>query len=119
MSEQIAPSNELSTRRAEFLAGVRDTIPLVIGGIPFSIIFGAVAVGSSGLSPAAAAGMSAFVFAGSAQFISAGLVGAGASIPVIVATTFVVNLRHALYSATLGPYMKHLPQRWLLPLAFW
>jgi predicted branched-subunit amino acid permease len=34
-------------------------------------------------------------------------------------TTFVVNLRHALYSVTLAPYMKHLPQRWLLPLGFW
>jgi predicted branched-subunit amino acid permease len=37
----------------------------------------------------------------------------------IVVTTFVVNLRHALYSATLAPYTKHLPQRWLVPLGFW
>ena len=33
-------------------------------------------------------------------------------------TTFFVNLRHALYSATLAPYVRHLPQRWLLPLGF-
>jgi predicted branched-subunit amino acid permease len=38
---------------------------------------------------------------------------------VIVFTTFIVNVRHALYSATLSPHMKHLPQRWLLPLGFW
>jgi predicted branched-subunit amino acid permease len=28
-------------------------------------------------------------------------------------------LRHALYSATLAPHVKHLSQRWQIPLAFW
>jgi predicted branched-subunit amino acid permease len=28
-------------------------------------------------------------------------------------------LRHALYSTTLAPYVKRLPQRWQVPLAFW
>ncbi len=63
--------------------------------------------------------MSIFVFAGSAQFIAAGLVASGVSVGIIVLTTFIVNLRHALYSATLAPHMKHLPQRWLAPLGFW
>ncbi len=106
------------TRRSEFLAGARDTIPLVIGAIPFGIIFGAVAL-NSGISFAGAMGMSLFVFAGSAQFIGAGLWAGGATPLVIIFTTFIVNLRHALYSATLAPYMKYLPQRWLLPLGFW
>ena len=106
------------TRRDEFLAGIKATLPLVIGGIPFGMIFGAVAA-ASGLSPAATAGMSAFVYAGSAQFIGAGLVAAGTPTVIIVLTTFVVNLRHALYAASLGPYVKHLPQRWLIPLGFW
>jgi 4-azaleucine resistance transporter AzlC len=60
--------------------------------------------------------LSAFVFAGSSQFIAVGLVAGGAGLAVIILTTFVVNLRHALYSVTLSPHMKHLPQRWLLPL---
>ena len=107
----------MSERRAEFLAGVKATIPLVIGALPFGIIFGALAI-SAGISPVGTMAMSLFVFAGSAQFIGVGLVAGGASIPVIVLTTFVVNLRHALYSATLAPYVKHLPQRWLLPLGF-
>jgi 4-azaleucine resistance transporter AzlC len=109
---------EVQTRRSEFWAGVRATIPLEIGGIPFSLIFGALAV-NSGLSPAAAMGFSVFVFAGSAQFIASGLVAQGVGIPLIVFTTFIVNVRHALYGATLAPHMKHLPQRWLLPLGFW
>ncbi|MCS6825604.1 MAG: AzlC family ABC transporter permease, partial [Caldilinea sp.] len=88
-----------SSRRTEFWRGVRATFPLVVGAIPFGIIFGALAV-NSGLSATAAAAMSAFVFAGSSQFIAAGLVGGGAGVLLIVMTTFVVNLRHALYSVT-------------------
>jgi 4-azaleucine resistance transporter AzlC len=103
--------------RAEFIAGVKATIPLVIGAFPFGVIFGALSI-TSGISPLGTAALSVFVFAGSAQFIGVGLVAAGASIPVIVLTTFVVNLRHALYSATLAPFVKHLPQRWLLPLGY-
>ena len=106
------------TRRAEFWAGFRATIPLVIGGIPFGLIFGAYAV-TSGISPAGAIAMSLFVFAGSAEFIAAGLVASGVGVMLIILTTLVVNLRHALYSASLAPHMKHLSQRWLVPLAFW
>lgn len=106
------------SRRAEFWAGMRATIPLVVGAIPFGIVFGAVAV-SNGLSPMAAAAMSAFVFAGSAQFIAAGLIGEGAGLIVLIFTTFIVNLRHLLYAISLSPFMRHLPQRWLAPLSFW
>ncbi|MCC7207886.1 MAG: AzlC family ABC transporter permease [Anaerolineae bacterium] len=106
------------TRRAEFWAGVRDTLPLEVGAAPFGLIFGALAV-TSGLSPSGAMAMSLFVFAGSSQFIAAGLVASGAGIGIIVLTTFIVNLRHALYSATLAPHLKGLPQRWLIPLGFW
>ena len=48
-----------------------------------------------------------------------GLVASGAGVFLIVLTTFIVNLRHALYSATLAPHMRNLPQRWLIPLGFW
>lgn len=106
------------TRGEEFRAGMKATLPLEIGAIPFGIIFGAVAV-NSGISGWGAALMSALVFAGSSQFVAAGLVSGGAGLAVIVLTTLVVNLRHALYSASLAPHMKHLPQRWLAPLGFW
>jgi len=108
----------MSTARSEFLAGARDTIPLIVGAIPFGIIFG-VSAAASGLSSAGVLGMSVFVFAGSSQFIAVNLLKNGASIGLIVLTTFVVNVRHALYSATLAPHVKHLSQRWLIPLAFW
>ena len=105
------------TRRTEFFTGVRDTLPLVIGAIPFGIIFGTLS-GSAGLSAAATMGMSLFVFAGSAQFIAMGLVAAGTIWPMIILATFVVNFRHLLYTATLLPHLKRLPPRWQALLAF-
>ena len=105
-------------RRRELVSGVRDTVPLLLSAAPFGVVFGALGV-SSGLSGPAVIGMSLFVFAGSSQFVAAGLVAQGASVPLIVLTTFVVNLRHALYATSLGPYLRRLPRRWLLPLAFW
>jgi 4-azaleucine resistance transporter AzlC len=111
-------TNGISSPFSEFLAGARDTFPLIVGAIPFGLIFGTLAI-SSGLSFAATMAMSAIVFAGSAQFIAVGLVMAGTGWPIIILTTFVVNLRHALYSATLAPYVKKLPQRWQIPMAFW
>lgn len=104
--------------RAALLAGARDTFPLLVGAWPFGLIFGALAV-TSGFSPLGAAAMSAFVFAGSAQFIAVGLAASAAPAAVIILTTFVVNLRHMLYSATLAPHLGKLPRGWLLPLGFW
>ncbi len=112
------PSKARHPRLREVGAGLKDTIPLLLGAAPFGVVFGAVGV-ASGLSPAAVMGFSVFVFAGSAQFVAAGLVAQGVSLALIVLTTFVVNLRHALYATSLGPYLRKLPQRWLLPLAFW
>ena len=107
----------VSTPRSEFVAGMRDTIPMVVGGIPFGIIFGALAV-NAGLSPLGAQAMSLFVLAGSAQFIAVGLVAQNVSALFIVVTTLVVNLRHALYSATLAPYLRHVKARWLPLMGF-
>jgi 4-azaleucine resistance transporter AzlC len=118
MQETITQRRQLLAIPSELLAGVRDTIPLIIGAIPFGIIFGTLATGS-GLSPVATMAMSAFVFAGSAQFIAIGLLAAGTGWPLIVLTTFVVNLRHLLYAASLLPYVSHLSQFWRVPLAFW
>jgi len=100
------------------LSGIRDTLPLMIGTLPFAIIYGTAAV-AAGLPAWIAVGMSVIVFAGSAQFIAVSLVGAGAALPVIWLTTFVVNLRHALYSATLHPVAGHWALRWRALLAFW
>lgn len=62
--------------------------------------------------------MSAIVFAGSAQFIAAQLFGTGTPALVIILTVAVVNLRHALYSASIAPYIKGLTPAWRWGLAY-
>ena len=105
------------SRSSEFVNGAKATIPLIIGAIPFGILFGTLAE-PSGLSVLGALAMSLIVFAGASQFIALGLLAAGAAIPVIIATTFVVNLRHLLYAANLVPKVRHLPQHWRALMAF-
>ena len=101
-----------------FWSGARDTLPMMVGAAPFGVIFGTLAIGS-GIPVWATLALSLVVFAGSSQFVAVSLIGSGAALPVLWLTTFIVNLRHALYSATLLPYARHLPARWRWPLAFW
>lgn len=91
---------------------------MLVGAAPFGLIFGTLAI-ATGLPVWLTLGLSALVFAGSSQFVAVSLIGSGAALPVIWLTTFVVNLRHALYSATLLPYARTLPARWRWALAFW
>lgn len=102
----------------ELLRGMVDTLPLLLGAAPFGLIFGALAA-PDGLPATGALAMSALVFAGSAQFIALTLLAAQTGPLVIVLTTLVVNLRHALYAATLLPMVARLKLRWRMLLAFW
>jgi 4-azaleucine resistance transporter AzlC len=95
------------TRRREFLSGCRDELPILLGVAPFGMIYGFLALGA-GLSPTLAQAMSAVVFAGSAQVVIAQLVHQGSPALVVVVTVFVVNLRHALYSASVAPHLRRL-----------
>ena len=111
-------TNSNPTRaNGEFWAGVRDQLPILLGVIPFGLIFGALAI-SVGVPPLSAQGFSIFVFAGSAQFIAVGLIGEMAPAIVIIVTIFVVNLRHALYSASMSPNFAPLRLRWKLSLSW-
>ena len=107
----------MSSPLREFLAGARAEIPILFGAAPFGLIYGVLARGA-GLPPLPAMAMSSVVFAGSAQFIGAGLIGAGAPGAVVVLTTLIVNLRHMLYSASLAPYLRRLSPAWKAVLAY-
>ena len=114
---QTTATKAYGSPSAEFIAGFRDTFPLGVGAVPFGIIFGALA-GTEGLSFWAAMGMSLFVFAGASQFIGAELVATGTSWQIIVITTFIVNLRHLLYGASMVPYYRKLSHFWKIVLSF-
>ena len=105
------------SRRLEFIAGVKDELPILLGVSPFGMIYGVLAL-SAGLPATLAFAMSFVVFAGSAQFVGAQLIGAGAPGIVIVFTVCIVNLRHILYSASVAPYLNHLGRRWRCLLAY-
>jgi len=100
-----------------FWAGIRAESPLLVGVFPFGLIYGALAL-DAGLSAAAAQAMSSIVFAGSSQLIAAQLIRDAAPAVVIILTIAVVNLRHMLYSASIAPYIAHLPARWKILLAY-
>jgi 4-azaleucine resistance transporter AzlC len=100
-----------------FSLGLRAVLPILVGVAPFGVIYGVVAL-QSGISPLAAMAMSAIVFAGSAQFLLAQLVGAGAPMLLTAGAVGMVNLRHALYSASVAPILAHLPRRWKVLLAY-
>jgi 4-azaleucine resistance transporter AzlC len=52
--------------------------------------------------------LSLLVYAGSAQFIASAMMASGAAAAAIILTTFLVNLRHLLMSASLAPFLKHI-----------
>ena len=103
--------------RNEFLAGIRDGLPILLGVVPFGMIYGVLAIGA-GLGVAPAQAMSSIVFAGSAQFIAAQMFRDGAPALVMLLTAGVVNLRHMLYSASIAPHLQHLSWRWKALLAY-
>ncbi|PMR74390.1 AzlC family ABC transporter permease [Billgrantia endophytica] len=107
-----------ASRLRELFDGVRLIFPLLLGTIPFAILYGSLAI-DAGLTPAQAQGMSLLVFAGAAQFVAVTLLTGGASAAVLLSTTLVINLRHLLYSAALQPHVRHLRSRWRMLLAFW
>lgn len=107
----------METKRSEFLSGIKGILPILLGVLPFGLIYGVSARGA-GLPVLAAQSMSFIVFAGSAQFVTVQLIGAGVPLGIIVLTACLLNLRHALYSASLAPYVKHLSWRWKALLAY-
>jgi 4-azaleucine resistance transporter AzlC len=83
----------------------RQTLPIILGYVPVGFAYGVLAQ-KSGLSGANTILMSILVFAGSAQLIAVGLFASGTAPLAIIATTFIVNLRHLLMSAALAPFLR-------------
>jgi len=107
----------MTSRFYQLIAGVRAELPLLIGVVPFGMIYGVLAL-EAGIPPGVAQAMSAVVFAGSSQIILTQLVHAGTPALVMVLTVAVVNLRHALYSASVAPYVQHLRLGWKVLLSY-
>ena len=85
------------TSSAQFRAGVRGGLPIVLGYIPIAVAY-AVIARRAGLSTLETLLMSLLVYGGASQMMAAGMLAQGAAVPVIVLATFLLNLRHLIMS---------------------
>ncbi len=107
----------MTTPRSELLHGIKDELPILIGVLPFGMIYGVSAL-SAGIPASIAQAMSCIVFAGAAQFVVGQLIRSGTPWLVVILTAFIVNIRHLLYSASVAPYTRKLHPLWKLLLAY-
>lgn len=87
---------------------------MLLGVVPFGVVFGASAV-DAGMGIAEVLGFSVLVFAGASQLAAVELLRDGSGVLVTAATIWVINLRHLMYGASLGPHLvgTSRPGRWL------
>ncbi len=111
------PDRGLNAFRSQFLRGLRDSVPIVIGLIPIGFFFGASAH-AAGIHWGWAGLMSAIVYAGPSQFVAIGLIQQGAVYSSIILTTFIVNLRYVLYATSLGQHFRGRSPGWLSLIGF-
>lgn len=97
--------------------GERAALPIILGYFPLAFAYGVLAT-QAGLSVLAVTAMSVFVYAGAAQFIAASMLTAGATPVAVVTATLVVNLRHLLMSAAVGPRLQRLSHLRVAAIAF-
>lgn len=98
----------MTTTKRAFIRGIRDSLPFLFVVAPFAMLFGVVAT-ETGLSTLQTFIFSIAVIAGAAQFAAVQLMADNAPIFIVVATALAVNLRMAMYSASLAPYLRGVP----------
>lgn len=107
----------MQRRQRVFASGALAVAPMLPGVVPFGMVAGLTAVGT-GLSAAQAMALSVTVFAGASQLATLQLIAEGALPAVILLTALTVNLRFAMYSASLAPHFQHLGPGPRLGLAY-
>jgi len=94
--------------KSAYWAGVRDGSPFILMAVPFATLFGVVAT-DAGLSVGQAMGFTVLVIAGAAQFAAVQMMVENAGIAFVLLAALAVNLRMAMYSAALVPYLGPAP----------
>ncbi len=88
--------------------GLRDSLPFVLVIAPFAMLFGVVAT-EAGLKLVEVMGFSMLVIAGAAQFAALQQMVDAAPVAMVLATALAVNLRMAMYSAAITPWLGKAP----------
>lgn len=97
-----------STLESDYLRGVLVSLPFLLVLAPFAMLFGVVAT-EAGLDLMQVMGFSVVVIAGAAQFTALQLMQQDAPVWAVIATALAVNLRMAMYSAALVPFLGPAP----------
>ena len=97
-----------TSRKSSYRQGVIDGSPFILVIVPFSTLFGVLAT-EAGLSVFETLAFSVVVIAGAAQFTALQLMQENAPTVVVLISALAVNLRMAMYSASLTPYIGAAP----------
>ncbi|SDY47561.1 AzlC family ABC transporter permease [Acinetobacter kyonggiensis] len=101
----------------EFKRGIKISIPMLLGIIPFALVLGAQAT-QKGFSFIEVPLFTGLNFAGGSEFAILELWTNPPNILMLMFITFLVNSRHLLMGASLVPYLRHLPNRQVFPALF-
>ncbi len=93
-----------TTEKSAFAQGCYASAPFLVIGGPFAVLFGLVSI-EAGLSVFQTVAMSVVVIAGAAQFTAVQLMTEVAPVWTIIMAGLAVNLRMAMYSASLQPHL--------------
>lgn len=108
MTTSTVKATAKTPAKSAYWAGVRDGTPFILMAGPFALLFGVIAT-DAGLTLAQAMGFTVLVIAGAAQFAAVQLMVENASIAFVLLAALAVNLRMAMYSASLVPYLGSAP----------
>ncbi|WP_068108904.1 AzlC family ABC transporter permease [Tropicimonas marinistellae] len=97
-----------SNLKSIYFSGLRASAPFLLVVAPFAILFGVVAM-EAGLDLAQTMGFTVVVVAGAAQFTALQLMSDEAPAIVVLVSALAVNLRMAMYSASMVPYLGAAP----------
>lgn len=101
-------TNSAAIQRNYYWEGFRAGLPFVLVVAPFGLLFGVVAT-EAGMNIIQTMSMTVLVIAGAAQFASVQLLVDGAPVFVAILTGLAVNMRMAMYSASLAPHIGKVP----------
>lgn len=98
----------ITTPKFAYLKGIGDGAPFILVIVPFATLFGLIAT-EAGLSVFETLAFSVVVIAGAAQFTALQLLQEEAPTIIVLASALAVNLRMAMYSASLTPWIGGAP----------
>lgn len=97
-----------SSRNSAYRQGIFDASPFILVIIPFASLFGVLAT-EAGLNVFETMAFSIVVIAGAAQFTALQLLQENVPTAIVLISALAVNLRMAMYSASLTPYIGAAP----------